>query len=246
MKTYIALITCLICIVFINIAVAQDELQIARAAGTKRDTKTYNLVSLDGKTEKVKIVPDYVNHVLRMSCSGKSINITDFWGVTPEIHTLNKNFIEIKYAVRGGTNLGLGNTLILCVNGGKLYEAMHVLRYANWDSGELKMNYNIKLNLTGNNISNYQLNMAIHDDVNSKPDPEHNYNYNNQTVLSFDTKQNAFYSVKKSIYNYHLKTRKSKQRIDGNFPVIILGKETYYYINDRWCKLGDNQELSVF
>lgn len=162
---------------------------------------------------------------------GDAINILNYWGVPPEIHVLNKNFIEISYAVRGGSNLGLGNTLILCVRGGKLYEAMHVLRYVKGETGNLKNDYHIKLALSGNSKNNYKLRVSIHDDVYSKPNPEINYVYNNQTVLNFDTKQNAFYSIKQNIYDHLIKSETGKkQKVDGNFPVIFLGKETYYFI----------------
>jgi len=245
MKKLSILISYLILIFPSNLAFAQDILKIAEAKATKRDTKTFNIVSLDGKNEKVTITPDYLKRVLRMTCLKDTINIPDFWDVTPELHILNKSFIEIKYEVRGGSNLGLGNTLILCVNGSMLYEAMHVLRYTNWDSGDIKTNYQIKLIMVGNSKSNYKLNVGIHDDVYSKPNPEKNYTYNNQTVLSFDTRQNAFYSIKEGVYKHFIpKTGKTaKQKVDGNFPVIILGKETYYFINNRWYQPGISNEM---
>ncbi|MFI5140126.1 MAG: hypothetical protein ACHQIM_20060 [Sphingobacteriales bacterium] len=212
----------------------------------KRDTKTFNVVSLDGKIEKVKIIPDYVNRVLRMTCLQDTIAISDFWGVPPEIHILNRSFIEIRYEVRGGSNLGLGNTLILCVNDGKLYEAMHVLRYMNWDSGNQKENYHITLILNGEDRLNYRLIVHIHDNVYSKLEPETNYNYNNQTVLSFDTRRNVFYSIKETV-SCHVATTKTgktvKQKIVGDFPVIILGKQTYYFIKGRWYQSRSTNEM---
>lgn len=182
-----------------------------------------------------------------MTCLKDTISIADFWGVPPEIQLLNKRFIEIRYEVRGGSNLGLGNTLILCVKGSKLLEAMHVLRYTNWETGGEKKDYHIKLNLNSDKKSKYSLTVSIHDYSYSKRNPETNYTYNNKTTLSFDTKNSVFYNIKENIYN-HVTTTKAakpiKQKVNGNFPVVILGKETYYFINNRWYQAGDNNELN--
>ena len=247
MNKQIILITYLLGVLFINNAVAQDELKTTEARDTKRDTKTFNIVALDSKNAKVKVAPDYVNQALKITCLKDTIMIPDFWGVIPDYRVFNKKFIEVKYEVRGGSNLGLGNTLILCVKSNKLIEAMHVLRYTNWDSGNEKTDYHIDLNVNGDNKNTYNLNIRVHDAVYSKQNPETNYNYNNITTLNFDTKHNVFYSIKQNIYNYTAATKAGKatwQKVNGNFPVIILGKETYYFIHERWYQLGRNNEIS--
>ena len=236
-------------LLFLNISFAQDEMEIAEAKATKKDTRTFNITSLDGKNEKVKIIPDYVNRDLIVTCLKDTISIAGFWGVPAGIYLLNKNFIEIKYEVRGGSNFALGNTLILCVNNNKLYESMHVLRYATWDS-DIKASYQIKISLVGNSKDNYKLNVNIHDYVDSKPNPEKNYNYKTQTILSFDTKRNVFYSIKKDIYKQFIPKsgKTAKQEVNGNFPMIILENETYYFINNRWYQPGrsNNNEMDEF
>lgn len=249
MNKPVTLITCLIATLFMHNAAAQDELAIAEAKATKKDTKTFNILSIDGKSKKVKITPDYVKKELRVTFLKDSISIVDFWGVPPEISILNKKFIQIHYSVRCGSNLGLGKTLILCVNGNTLYEAMHVLSYSNYDTDDLKTDYHIKPILSGDNKSNYRLQVSIHDDVNSKRDPEVNYTYNNQTVLTFDKRQHVFYSVKQDVYDRFIRTgpgTKAQQKVGGNFPMIILGKENYYFINNRWYQLGDGNEMDEF
>jgi hypothetical protein len=233
----------------INTASAQDDLKANEVKATKTGTKTFNIVSLDGKNRMIKIIPDYANHVLKISCLNNTISISDYWGVPPEIHLLNSSFIEINYAVRAGSNVGLGNTLIVCVNDNKLYEAMHTLRLSNSDHDDLKTNYIIKLALNGDSKNNYKLHVQVHDYVYSKQNPQENYNYSNQTFLSFDTKHNVFYNIKEDIYDSFVMTstgKKVKQKIEGNFPVIMLGKETYYYINDRWYQIGKSNEINEF
>ncbi|HEX8018547.1 hypothetical protein [Mucilaginibacter sp.] len=226
---------------------AQDWLKTTEAKETKRDTKTYHLVSVDGKNQIVKIIPDYESHVLKITSLKETISIQDFWGVPPETRLLNKHFIEINYAVRGGSNVGLGNTLIVCVNDNHLCPAMYALRYANGETGDEQEEYRIKLNISGNNVNNYKLNVHIHDYVNSKRSPETNYIYDNNTVLAFDKKLNVFYSVKDGLYDHFITTKsKTKQKVAGTFPVIILGKETYYFINGRWYTADLDEEMFEF
>ncbi|WP_143020877.1 hypothetical protein ACRQ5D_12660 [Mucilaginibacter sp. P25] len=247
MNRYAALIISLVFILYFDHSSAQDWLKTAEAKAAKRDTKIYHLTSIDGKNQTVKIVPDYANHVLKMICLKDIITIDDFWGETPDIRLLNKNFIEINYAVRGGSGVGLGNTLIICVEGQHLYKAMHVLRYLTGESGEQQEEYRIKLHLVGNSINNCKLKVSVHDFVDSKPRPKENYAYDTNTVLAFDMQQNVFYSVKQDIFDHFITTRnKTKQKIAGNFPMIILGKETYYFINDRWYSGNLNKEMFEF
>ncbi|MEO6851147.1 MAG: hypothetical protein ABI203_06125, partial [Mucilaginibacter sp.] len=204
------------------------------------------------------ITPDYPNHVLRMSCLKDTISITDYWDVPPEIVVLNNHFIKIEYAVRGGSDLALGNMLILCVNNNKLYEAMHVLRYIDSELGYIidskkfteHSNYTIKAVLNRETKNNYKLNVDVHDEVKSS-NPEICYNYKNQSILNFDVKNNVFYSIKEDLYgsfkiSHSGRHKRTKQKIRGNFPVIILEKEIYYFIKDGWYELGRNNELDGY
>jgi len=246
-KLIVAFFTALFFTLTYNHVFAQDVLKDGEMKATKRDTKNYNLVSIDGKHQKVTIIPGYKKHELKVTCLKDNITIPDFWGVPPETRLLNKSFIEIKYAVRGGSNVGLCNTLIVCVNDNNLCPAMYALRYANGETGDQKEEYRIKLNISGNNANNYKLNVHIHDYVNSKRDPETNYVYDNNTVLAFDKKLNVFYSVKDGLYDHFITTKsKTKQKVTGIFPMIILGKETYYFINGRWYTGDLDKEMFEF
>jgi hypothetical protein len=233
---------------FINAASAQGDLKANELKATKSHT-TFNVLSLDGKYRIIKIIPDYVNHVLTITCLHDTIRINDYWGVPPDIHLLNRNFIEINYEVRGGSNLGLGNILILCVKDGKLYEALYALRYSDWNSGDRKTKYMIRPTLNRDGKNNYRLNVQIHDDAYSKRNPQENFDYNNQTTLSFDAKLNVFYNIKENINDNFVMTsigKKVKQKIGGSFPVIILGKESYYYLNNKWYQFGKSNEIYQF
>jgi hypothetical protein len=176
--------TCLILFTLFNKVIAQDELTDALDKDSRRDTKAYTIKSLDGLPRKIHIIPDYGNRALRISFLNDTISVNDYWDVPPEVHILNKNFLTVKYEVRGGSGLGLGNIIVLCIKGNRLYEAMHVLRYSHSEgAGEIK-DYRIKPILIGNSGKTYRLNVNIHDVSCSKYDPLSNFNYQNLSILN--------------------------------------------------------------
>ena len=233
----------LLSILFISIkSFAQDELLDNRRVQTKKDTKIYNVQSLEDKSVKVKVIPDYVNNVLCVCYLTDTLKVFDYWDVAPENTYLSRQFLKINYEVRGGSNLGLGNTLIICVSNNKLYEALHTLQYTNWDSGFLIKTYNINFNLGGTN-NEHVLVASIRDKSISTNEPETNYNYANISRLHFDKSLKVFYSIKDGLYdtlNVCYPNLTYKRIIQGNFPKVILEKEQYVFIGNQWFELSKN------
>ena len=220
---------------------AQDELFENRIVQTKKDTKNYAIQSLDGKTVKVKVLPDYVHDILFVIYLTDTIKVFDYWDVTPKTFYLSKQFLKINYEVRGGSNLGLGNSMIICVSNNKLYEALHVLQYSDWESGELVKKYNVKLTLVTRK-KNYMINASVRDKSISTNNPETNYRYTNSSQLHFDKKSKVFYSIKQNLYDtlkvsYHDTTYKRK--IEGNFPEVLLEDNKYVFIGGQWFELSN-------
>jgi hypothetical protein len=246
----ITLILSIAFILFRNISIAQDELTEMLARDSKRDTKAYFIKSLEGQKRKIVIMPDYVNHNLAINCLKDTVWIEPFWGVPPEVHILGSNFIRVDYAVRGGSNLGLGNTMILCVSHNKLCVALHILRYSKWEDGRAYMYYGVKMSLSADNKYGYRLKTSIKDTVSEKETPSDNYSYKDISVLNFDSGRKIFYSVKKPVSGFILFNAqgdsKHKEFVRGYFPIILLGSETYYFIKDKWYQTKDNFELSEF
>jgi hypothetical protein len=242
MKKFIAITLSLISIFLISISNGQDDFYKKE---TQKDTKIIALIGLNGKNEKVKIIPEYEKHILKIACAKDTIRLTEYWSVPPEVSVLNKNFIKIEYAVRGGTGSAAKNVMIICVNGSRLYEAVHVFLSRTWHGMGTNGDYTIKLRLNGDRKSNYKLIVDIHDSVYSKPNPEESYTYNNQTILSFDENSNVFYSIKDFIGPHTIiaKTGKRTKQNGINVPIIILGAETYYAIKNRWYILGNNNVM---
>ncbi len=230
-------------ILFANKSVlfAQDELFENRIVQTKKDTKTLNIQSLEGRTVRVKLLPDYAHNILCVIYLKDTVKVFDYWDVTPETSYLSKQFLKINYEVRGGSNFGLGNTLIICVSNNKLYEALHVLRYTDWES-ELVQTYNVKFTLVTYK-KDYILTARIKDKSLSSINPETNYYYTSSSKLHFDRNLKVFYSIKKNLYDTVQVTYPStnyRHEIEGNFPEVILEDNKYVFIGGQWFELGNH------
>jgi hypothetical protein len=227
----------------------------------QEDNKTYNIQSFDGTNNELHVITDLGDDILRVSCLKDTLRIHDLISIIGNIHILNRNFLEIFYEVRSGSDEDVQYMLLLCVNKKKLYEAMDITSLS---TGEFRATYNkkadaltlydesslykINASLTGNSKKNYQLKVNINDSVRSKHDPTTSYSYHNNSVLNFDPFRNVFYSVKKDVYEtfkvYDFKTESEyKQQVRGNFPEIILGDMDYYYIKGEWYEVGNNNHL---
>jgi hypothetical protein len=240
------LILSFILLVSKSVLFAQDELLENRIAQTKKDTRTFNLQSLEGRTLRVKVLPDYVHNILCIIYLKDTVKVFDYWDVFPKTSYLSKQFLKINYEVRGGSNFGLGNSLIICVSNNKLYEALHVLRYTDWES-ELVKTYIVKLALVTQK-KDYVLTASIRDKSLSSINPETNYDYTNTSKLHFDKKLKIFYSIKHDLYDtlkvsYHDTTY--KREIQGNFPEVILEDNKYVFIGGQWFELANGAIIKI-
>ena len=233
-------------IMFILLILMQNSYKVM----AQNSIRTYQIKSLGGRNCKVKVWDDFENGTVRIIYLKDTINVYESTGID-KTEILNNNFIEINYRFRGGSDIAVGNVVILCVNNNKLCEAAHVEGYINWDVHGEKADNHIKISLGGSNKKNYKLNVNVYDRFSSKNEPQSNYKYYNRSILYFDVNRNVFYSLKKDVYQsfaiYDHKTNKeNKQQIRGNYPVIILGKDNYYFIKNEWYSVGDNNQLSNY
>ena len=226
---------------------AQDKLLENRIAHTKKDTRNFDILSLEGRIVKVRVVPDYTRNILGVIYLRDTVKIFDFWGVHPETSYLSKQFLKINYEVRGGSNLGNGNSLLICISNNKIYKALHVLRYMDWEQGGLIKRYHVKLELLTHE-KKHVITASVRDNSNSSTNPETNYNYSNRSTLHFDEKLKIFYSVKKDLYDT-LKVSNHNatytRPIGGNFPEILLGAIKYVYIEGQWFILNNSEIIKL-
>ena len=217
--------------------------EAADAQKPKRDI--YTIMSLDGKPQKIYVEDDYVNNIIRIKCLNDSLYIDDTYQLEGIPVVLDKNFLELKYAPRIGSNIRTRRVLILCVNKSKLFLALHITYFDSFELTEVydrradslklfneKSLYEVKLNLIGQNKSNYKLTAFIHDMNSSKHDPSTNYNQDDKTILRYDTTSNIFYNDFKNVNDLPTRT------VNSSFPIIKLGRREYYYIDDAWYEIG--------
>lgn len=214
------------------------------------NVRTYQIQSIDSKESKLKIWDHFEEGIIRITYLKDTINIYESTGID-KTEILDNNFIKINYRSRGGSDVAVGNVVIVCVDNNKLYEAAHIEDYIKWAVHGEKADDHIKLSLTGSNKKDYKLNIDVYDSFISKEKPQSNYNYHNLSVLKFDINYNVFYSLKKDVYNdfavYNAQTYKEdRKHVAGNYPVIIIGEENYYYIKNEWYSVGTNNHLNQY
>ncbi|MGZ3944809.1 MAG: hypothetical protein ACXVJB_07685, partial [Mucilaginibacter sp.] len=110
---------------------------------------------------------------------------------------------------------------------------------------DVKTVYESTLNLLGNDIQTYKVNIQIHESKMSKQHPSQNYSTNKKFELNFDPDKNIFFSSASQHFEvFDEKTLKeSKQYFLGRLPVIELGDFKYYYANHKWY---ENQQANYF
>jgi hypothetical protein len=223
------------------------------------NAQSYSIKSLDGKEEKIKLYYAPASGMLTISCLRNTLMIDNYLAVD-SVKVLNKIFLQINYAKRGGSNEGFGNQLLLHINKGKLCQTLHVNSYTNYDfrntrhvKGSPNEYYLFKLiaTLTGNNKDNYKLRLTIHNEQKSDTNRTLNHNYNRTEFLAFDKKREVFFSAYEYLKGYYL-FHQSKEDKGGDkkykemdVPVVNIEKDHYYFIDGDWYTKGKENFYSI-
>ena len=164
--------------------------------------QTYRLRSLEGATVSVRIYKEPINlykqqgrRDLSIIYGTDTVFVYDAW-YNGTVKVMNQQFLQLDYPVRGGTNLGLGSTLILCVAKGRLRQVFKMPTYCQSDlynPDEHKL-YQVRLRLVGTMPQTYQLHLTTHNESRSERDPATNHNSTTQVVLKFDAERYFFYT----------------------------------------------------
>jgi len=164
--------------------------------------QTYSLQSFEGTVKEIKFSCKPGSETLTIVC-GRDTLLIDYWA-TDYVKVLDNRFLQIVYSIRAGSNEGVENMLLLCVDSNRLYQALHVRCFSEYDMrnvSHIKGNPNeyqlfkLKAQLLGNSKSTYKLKVNIHDESTSESDPKTNHNYNKQMILNFDPVRNRFFGT---------------------------------------------------
>jgi hypothetical protein len=82
---------------------------------SKARAQTYQMQSFDGAPSQVRVVQRPSPQGLVISCLRDTLILSDCWALD-QVKVLNKQFLQLTYAIRAGSNEGLRKTLLLCVN----------------------------------------------------------------------------------------------------------------------------------
>jgi len=172
---------------------------------------------------------------------------------------LNGSFFFCEYKLRAGSGSSIKNKIVLCVDGGRLYECMNVtsfIKTSPWDPLDTNMHadkaeegqeYKASFSYIGS-----CLNIHVDDKSCSASVPEDNFNVSDDVTLKFDSLQHIFYSAVVELGGSYIIVYNSpgnKQCIIdlkyGKYPLIKLGSMVYYFIKGKWFQRGRDNYLML-
>jgi hypothetical protein len=222
---------------------------------SKACAQTYQMQAFDGAPSHVRVVQRPSSQGLAISCLRDTLILSDCWALD-QVKVLNKQFLQITYAIRAGSNQGLGKTLLLSVNQGKLHQALKVESYRNYDrrnlahipgnTDEYEL-FQVKTQLLGTTPKTYKLKLTIHDESRSQTTRAANHLSRKQLVLRFDASHQFFYTRQEKVTpRIHVLDPKTDRvialREKDLVPVIALPTSAYYFIKGEWFEQVSSKE----
>ena len=198
--------------------------------------QVYAIKTLDGTNTTIRIrhkafTPFYI------SCPTDKLILRGYWG-TREIKVVHNKFLEIIYYECGGTGVGTGNTLLLCISHGKLRQVMHISSY-NYSLG-YKRGYTQLLLDAENNAH-----ATIHDTVEFRQNARPDSTVIKKSNIKFSATQRIFCNYQKKVNtllgSYNYKTNQvNRWHFNGVAPAFRLDGCEYIFINGRWYGTSEN------
>lgn len=245
------------------------------ASSQTLENKSFVFISLEESLVKVDMTLDNVNKSITLTLpSQDTLSICDYSmdSKLERMEVINRKFLVITFRTRGGSEMGLGQTMIICVSHGHLYKALDIISkedfHRSWaynkeidslhplDENETYAVSIVKI--TNDKKNNYKLTVTQYDKVKSKQNPSTNHETLDTVSLYFDQKNKVFYDKYIQLeggYTF-IDNYKNEQQINitgEKYPGIeriirkgLLGYgETtrYIYINKIWYSLTDKNQL---
>ena len=186
--------------------------------------QTFTLRSIDGTPAKITLalgkITEKYGRSFTITTDKDTLYLNEFWAIyTAEV--INDNFLEITYAERGGSNLGITNYLLLSVVNHKLIESAFLLQISDWEAFEHKT-YTVRPTLLGNAPENYRLALDFQAEANNRSG-KWIFAHHHQDTLSFNPSLHIFYSQKQHPPTIHVRY------------LAFFGENLdYYYVNGIW------------
>jgi hypothetical protein len=210
---------------------------VAVSDPTPLTAQYYTLRSVEGK--KVSVHVEELSHELRISCVNDTLLLYEYFG---EYHAraLDPSLLQITYAVRGGSGLGLRNTAILAVRDGHLRQAL-LLRSGYESVGDhYHETFNTSMQLSGNGWSNYVLTVNARKYLRDRSHPGGTQTKFHPLVLRFDSQLTTFCS-KTVVADSAFTAIECNHNIEyvhisagDTLPMVKLAYDPYYYVEGSW------------
>ena len=164
--------------------------------------QTYRLRPFGGGTVLVRVYEQRTPRALVVACATDTVKVYDYWA-QDTVSVWNRQFLQLSYAVRAGSNLGGGNTLVLCVAQGRLCRAWKAETFREYDLRNLAhipgnpdeyQLHRVRLRLLGTTPSSYRLQLTAYNERRSARNPSSNHRSTTQAVLKFDAGRHLFYT----------------------------------------------------
>jgi hypothetical protein len=127
-----------ICILFTMMILS---LVPGKAMSQEKEDMSFELNSLSGESVRVNLELDDVNEKIILKLNSKEMLCLDnYRGLDDEMKVLNNKFIMIHYKVRGGSDIKVRKTTLVCVADGKLHKALDIVSTMSHNIGDLKAN----------------------------------------------------------------------------------------------------------
>ena len=214
----------------------------------------------DSLCYSVSVIEDLENDVAIFSVNE---NVTKIFGVRgiEEITVHSAKFLEVRFVIRGGSNVKLRRNVLLCVSKGEVYKTLDILSEATSrvtevydkaaDSLKLfdeKEDYNVTISIKQKG-NRYKAVLLERKKVESKYDPSQNESFEKSYELDFDPGGYFFYnSTKRLNKRYKIYSSQNNNTVEKfiseEVPCIQLYKNVYLFIDNKWCLDNGNDSLS--
>jgi hypothetical protein len=223
--------------------------------------KQYFLTGVDDSLRYcISVAEDLEKDVATFSVNENVATIFGVRGIE-DIAIHSGKFLEVRFVVRGGSNVGVRVTVLLCVSKGEIHRALDILSDVTSrvtqvydkvaDSLQLfdeKEDYHVTISVKQKG-NHYKAILSESKKVESKYDPSQNEAFEKTYELNFDLGGYFFYNSIKRLNKryevYSVKDNKTVEKyITAEVPCIELHQGYYALIDNQWCMNNGRDTLS--
>ncbi len=210
---------------------------LAVVTTTPLKAQYFSLRSFEGK--KVRVHLEELPHELRVSFLHDTLLLYEYFGDF-RAKALDSSFLQITYAVRGGSGFGSENTALLAVREGHLCQALWLT--SSFESVGYKFHHTLHtdLTLTGSRWNNYILTINSREYLRDESHPSGHHKKYRPALLRFNKNLMAFYSktvVADSGFRaveFNLSNEYIQFAAGDTLTMTRLAGDSCYYVEGSW------------